>query len=40
VLTLKVMLVIAAIGMPIVIAYSAWVYRQFRGKVRIELGQY
>jgi cytochrome d ubiquinol oxidase subunit II len=40
VLTLKVMLVIAAIGMPIVIAYSAWVYRQFRGKVRMELGQY
>ncbi len=40
VLTLKVMLVIAAVGMPIVIAYSTWVYRQFWGKVRIELGQY
>lgn len=33
-LTLKVMLVIALIGMPLVIAYTAYVYRIFRGKVR------
>jgi len=32
-LTLKVMLYIALIGMPIVILYTAYVYRVFRGKV-------
>ncbi|MDA3823629.1 MAG: cytochrome d ubiquinol oxidase subunit II [Bacteroidales bacterium] len=32
-LTLKVMLIIAVIGMPIVIAYSIFIYRVFRGKV-------
>jgi len=32
-LTLKIMLVIALIGMPIVIAYTAYVYKVFRGKV-------
>ncbi len=33
-LTLKVMFIIALIGMPFVIAYTAYVYRIFRGKVR------
>lgn len=32
-LTLKIMLIIALIGMPIVIAYTAYVYKVFRGKV-------
>jgi cytochrome d ubiquinol oxidase subunit II len=31
-LTLSVMLVIALIGMPIVVAYTAYVYWTFRGK--------
>lgn len=35
-LTLKVMLIITAIGMPIVIAYTAFVYRIFRGKVEVQ----
>jgi cytochrome bd-type quinol oxidase subunit 2 len=26
------MLVIALVGMPLVIAYTAWIYRTFRGK--------
>jgi cytochrome d ubiquinol oxidase subunit II len=30
------MLVIALIGMPIVIAYTAYVYKVFAGKVRVE----
>ncbi len=34
-LTLTVMLIIALIGMPIVIGYSAFVYRIFRGKVEL-----
>ncbi len=34
-LTLKVMLIIALVGMPLVIAYSAYVYRVFRGKVQL-----
>lgn len=33
-LTLLVMLVIAAIGVPIVLAYTAFIYRTFKGKVR------
>lgn len=32
-LTLKVMLIIAVIGMPIVIGYTAYVYKVFKGKV-------
>ncbi len=32
-LTLKVMLVIALIGMPVVIGYTAFIYRVFKGKV-------
>ena len=31
-LTLKTMLVLAGIGMPVVIIYTAWVHRTFRGK--------
>lgn len=34
--TLEVMLIIALIGVPIVIAYTIFVYRIFRGKVKIE----
>jgi cytochrome d ubiquinol oxidase subunit II len=33
-LTLTVMLVIAALGMPLVLGYTAWVYRVFKGKVQ------
>lgn len=32
-LTLQIMLVIAALGLPIVLFYTAWVYRTFRGPV-------
>ena len=35
-LTLTVMLIIALIGLPIVLAYTALVYRTFRGKVPAE----
>ncbi len=35
-LTLKVMTVIALLGMPMVVAYTAYVYRVFRGKVSSE----
>ncbi len=35
-LTLTVMLAVALIGMPIVIAYTAFIYSRFRGKVRAE----
>ena len=34
--TLTVMLVIALIGMPIVMAYTAYVYKVFAGKVALE----
>ena len=34
-LTLKTMLIIAGIGMPFVLAYTVWVYWQFRGKVDV-----
>lgn len=39
-LTLTVMLVIALIGMPLVIGYTAWIYKQFKGKVRLEETSY
>jgi cytochrome d ubiquinol oxidase subunit II len=32
-LTLKTMLILALIGVPIVLAYTVWVHRVFRGKV-------
>jgi cytochrome d ubiquinol oxidase subunit II len=38
--TLTVMLVIALIGMPLVIAYTAWIYKTFEGKVVITEESY
>jgi cytochrome bd ubiquinol oxidase subunit II len=38
--TLKIMAVIAAIGMPLVLAYTASIYWIFRGKVKLEGGSY
>ncbi len=38
--TLAVMLVIALIGMPLVIGYTAFIYRIFRGKVKITKASY
>ena len=35
-LTLKVMLLIALVGMPLVIGYTAFAYRVFKGKVRLD----
>ena len=34
--TLTIILVMALIGMPIVIGYTLWIYKTFRGKVKIE----
>ena len=39
-LTLTVMLVIALIGVPLVLAYTAFVYLRFRGKVRLDESGY
>ncbi len=39
-LTLKVLLVIVAIGVPLVLAYGTFVYRIFRGKVKIDHSSY
>ena len=39
-LTLKTMLIMALVGMPLVIAYTAWIYHAFRGKVRLEATSY
>jgi cytochrome d ubiquinol oxidase subunit II len=39
-LALGVMLVVALVGMPIVIAYTGYVYWRFRGKVELEEGSY
>ena len=39
-LTLTVMLVIAAVGMPIVIGYTALIYRVFRGRTAADEGEY
>lgn len=35
-LTLKVMLIIALVGMPIVIGYTIYFYKVFKGKILIE----
>jgi cytochrome d ubiquinol oxidase subunit II len=35
-LTLTVMLILALLGMPIVIGYTIWIYRTFRGKVKLD----
>jgi len=39
-LTLKAMLIIALTGVPIVLFYTIYVYRVFRGKVKLEQGGY
>ncbi len=39
-LTLKTMLIIALIGMPIVIAYTIFIYRVFKGKVELNKESY
>jgi cytochrome d ubiquinol oxidase subunit II len=39
-LTLKTMLVIALVGLPCVVAYTAYIYRQFRGVVRLDETSY
>ncbi len=39
-LTLSVMLLVALIGMPLVLGYTAFVYWKFRGKVRLEESSY
>jgi len=38
--TLEIMLIIAALGMPLVIAYTVSIYWIFRGKVRLDAGSY
>ena len=38
--TLKIMLIIALIGMPLVLAYTIAVYRIFKGKVEPDAGPY
>lgn len=38
--TISILLLIVAIGIPFVLAYGAWVYRIFRGKVRLEKSSY
>jgi len=38
--TLVTLLIIVAIGLPLVFAYSYWVYRTFRGKVRLDKHSY
>jgi len=39
-LTLKVLMIIAGIGLPLVIAYGFWIYRIFRGKVKLDKWSY
>ncbi|MFS8563611.1 MAG: cytochrome d ubiquinol oxidase subunit II [Rhabdochlamydiaceae bacterium] len=39
-LTLKVLLIIVAIGLPLVFAYGVYVYRLFRGKVKLDKSSY
>ena len=39
-LALQVMLVVALVGMPIVLAYTAFIYWKFKGKVRLEKASY
>ncbi len=38
--TLGILLIVVAIGVPLVLAYGAWVYRIFRGKVKLEHTSY
>ncbi len=39
-LTLKVLLIITGIGVPLVLAYGFYIYRIFRGKVKIDASSY
>ncbi len=39
-LTLKVLLIIAGVGVPLVLAYGFYVYRTFRGKVELDTTSY
>jgi cytochrome d ubiquinol oxidase subunit II len=39
-LTMQVMLVVAVVGMPIVLAYTAYIYWKFKGKVRLDKASY
>jgi cytochrome d ubiquinol oxidase subunit II len=34
------MLVVALVGMPIVLAYTAFIYWKFKGKVRLDKASY
>lgn len=38
--TLKILLIIAGIGVPLVLAYGYWIYRIFRGKVKLTESSY
>lgn len=38
--TLGILLVVVAIGVPLVLLYGTWVYRIFRGKVKLEKSSY
>jgi cytochrome d ubiquinol oxidase subunit II len=38
--TLVILMIVVAIGIPLVLAYGFWVYRIFRGKVRLEHTSY
>jgi cytochrome d ubiquinol oxidase subunit II len=38
--TLGILLLIVLIGVPMVLAYGAWIYRIFRGKVRLDKSSY
>lgn len=38
--TLRILLTVVALGLPLVFAYGIWVYRIFRGKVRLEKSSY
>lgn len=38
--TLTILLSVVAIGIPLVLAYSFWTYRVFRGKVKVEKSSY
>ncbi|PCI78762.1 cytochrome d ubiquinol oxidase subunit II [Candidatus Aerophobetes bacterium] len=38
--TLKILMIVVIIGIPLVLAYGAWIYRIFRGKVVLDEGSY
>lgn len=38
--TLSILLVVVAIGIPLVLAYGVWIYHIFRGKVKLEKSSY